>query len=60
MDYAEDMAEEEKVMTMLDWIDTTDILLKFREKKILTDSGKISHKQAVEKTENEYEKFRII
>ena len=59
MDYAEDMAEEEKVMTMLDWIDTTDILLKFREKKILTDSGKISHKQAVEKTENEYEKFRI-
>ena len=59
LDYAEDMAEEEKVMTMQDWINTTDKLLKFREKKILSDSGKISHKQAVEKAEGEYEKFRI-
>ena len=46
-------------MTMQDWINTTDKLLKFREKKILSDSGKISHKQAVEKAENEYEKFRV-
>ena len=59
LDYAEDMAEEEKVMTMQDWIDTTDKLLAFREKKILSNSGKISHKQAVEKAESEYEKFRI-
>ena len=59
LDYAEDMAEEEKVMTMQNWIDTTDKLLKFREKKILTNSGNISHKQAVEKAESEYEKFRI-
>ncbi len=53
------MAEEEKVMTMQNWIDTTDKLLKFREKKILSNSSKISHKQAVEKAESEYEKFRI-
>ncbi len=59
LDYAEDMAEEENIMTMQNWIDTTDKLLKFREKKILNDSGKISHKRAVEKAENEYEKFRI-
>lgn len=59
LDYAEDMAEEEKVMTMQDWINTTDKLLTFREKKILSDSGKISHKQALEKVESEYEKFRI-
>lgn len=59
LDYAEDMAEEEKVMTMQDWIDITDKLLKFRDKKILSDSGKISHKQAVEKAESEYEKYRI-
>lgn len=44
---------------MQDWINTTDKLLTFRGKKILIDSGKISHKQAVEKTESEYEKFRI-
>ncbi len=59
LDYAEEMAEEENILTMQNWIDTTDKLLKFREKKILNDSGKISHKQAVEKAETEYEKFRI-
>lgn len=46
-------------MTMQKWIDITDKLLEFREKKILNDSGKISHKKAIEKAENEYEKFRI-
>ena len=59
LDYAEDMAEEHHVMTMNDWINITDKLLKFRDKKILKDSGKISHKKAIEKAENEYEKFRI-
>ena len=59
LDYAEDMAEEEKIMTMQNWIDATDNLLKFRDKKILTNSGNISHKQAVEKAESEYEKYRI-
>ena len=59
LDYAEDMAEEQKVMTMNDWIKGTDSLLKFRKKNILVDFGKISHKQAIEKAENEYEKFRI-
>ncbi len=60
LDYAEDMAYERKVMTMNDWITTTDKLLKFREKKILTNSGKISHKEAVDKAEKEYEKYRVI
>lgn len=59
LDYAEDMAEEHQIMTMNDWIKETDDLLKFRKKNILNDSGKISHKQALEKAENEYEKFRI-
>ena len=59
LDYAEDMAEEHKIMTMQDWINITDKLLQFRDKKILKDSGKISHKKAIEKAETEYEKFRI-
>lgn len=46
-------------MTMNDWIKETDELLKFRKKNILNDAGKISHKKAIEKAENEYEKFRI-
>lgn len=32
LDYAEDMAYEQKVMTMNDWINATDELLKFRKK----------------------------
>ena len=53
------MAEENQVMTMKNWIEETDNLLKFRKKEILKTSGKISHKQALERAENEYEKFKI-
>ncbi len=59
LDYAETMAEEEQVMTMKDWINETDNLLKFRKKEILKGSGRVSHKQAIEKANNEYEKYRV-
>lgn len=59
LDYAEDMANEQNLMTMQSWIDVTDNLLKFRKKEILTHSGSISHKKAIEKANQEYEKFRI-
>ena len=58
--FAEDEAKQRHLMTMKNWIESTDDLLKFRRKRILDDAGKISHKQAVEKAENEYEKYRII
>ena len=58
--FAEDEAKQRHVMTMKDWIDATDDLLKFRRKEILDNSGSISHKEAVEKAEKEYEKFRVI
>ena len=58
--FAEDEAKQRHVMTMKDWIDATDDLLKFRRKEVLNNSGSISHKEAVEKAEKEYEKFRII
>lgn len=53
------MAEDGQIMKMKDWLNETDNLLKFRKKEILKDSGKISHKQAIEKANNEYEKFRL-
>lgn len=34
--------------------------IKISKKSVLKDSGNISHKQAVEKAESEYEKFKII
>ena len=58
--FAEDEAKERHIMTMADWINATDDILKFRRKKILKTSGSISHKQAIQKAETEYEKFRII
>lgn len=55
-----DEAKQRHVMTMKEWINATDDLLKFRRKEILNNSGSVSHKEAVEKAEKEYEKFRII
>ena len=59
LDYAEDMAYEHKVMTMNDWIVATDDLIKFRKKNVLNDAGSVSHQQALEKANDEYEKYRI-
>ena len=58
--FAEDEAKQRHVMTMKDWIEATDDLLKFRRKEVLNNSGRISHEKAIEKAENEYEKFRVI
>ena len=60
LDIAEINALKRKTMTMQDWINATDDLLKFRRKNVLKNSGSISHKQAVEKAESEYEKYRVI
>ena len=58
--FAEDEAKQRHIMTMKDWINATDDLLKFRRKEILNNSGSISHKEAIQKAEREYEKFRVI
>ena len=58
--FAEDEAKERHVMTMQDWINATDDLLKFRRKKVLNNSGNVSHKEAIKKAEKEYEKYRVI
>lgn len=58
--FAEDEAKERHIMTMQDWINATDDLLKFRRKNVLKNSRNIFHKEAVEKAESEYEKYRII
>ena len=60
LDVAETEAKEQKTMTMDNWIEVADDLLKYRKKEILKNSGKISHKQALEKANAEYEKYRII
>jgi hypothetical protein len=58
LDFAELQATNGRLMKMQDWIDKLDDFLRISEKQLLTDAGKISHKQAIEKAKTEYEKYR--
>jgi hypothetical protein len=60
LDYAEMQAQRGIVMYMKDWIGKLDAFLKFNEKDILPDSGKISHEVAAVLAESEYEKYQVI
>lgn len=59
LDVAETEAKEQKIMTMKNWIEVADDLLKYRKKSILLDAGKISHRQAIQKASSEYEKYKV-
>jgi len=56
--YAELQALEQKPMRMNDWKNFLDQQLKMLNKNILSDKGKISHQQAIEKAEKEFEAYR--
>lgn len=56
-DYIEDLIERENVFTMEEFEKSVNAFLEFRQYKILKDNGKISHKQALEKANAEYEIF---
>ena len=58
-DLAEVKAMDEESMTMQDWLMQFDKLISAFDKKVLTNAGKISHNQAVEKAEKEYRKYQV-
>jgi hypothetical protein len=58
LDFAELQALEEHAMTMAEWITELDRQLLGNRRELLTDKGKISHKQAVAKAEMEFEIYR--
>ncbi len=58
LDFAELQATNGRLMKMHDWIQKLDDFLRISEKELLTDAGKVSHKKAVAKAKNEYEKYR--
>ena len=58
LDYAELQAIEEHPMAMKDWIKELNYFLKMNRKDILTGSGKISHKEAMEHAKTEYNKYK--
>lgn len=60
LSYAELQANNQKPMTMKDWVLKLDAFLRFNEKEILTHNGKISKKLAETKAETEYQKFKAV
>ena len=58
LDYAELQAIEEHAMTMADWVAELDRQLLGNRRELLTDKGRVSHKQAMEKAEAEFQVYR--
>lgn len=59
-DLAEINAIEHKPMYMDDYVKQLDSVLSSGNRKLLTDSGSVSHKQALEKAKAEYRKYQEI
>lgn len=58
LEFAEMQALNRKPMYMRDWIAKLDDFLRLSEYDILEHAGKISHEEAVQKAELEFEKFK--
>ena len=54
----ETMAQQQTPMYMNDWIQRLDSILQLNGLELLTRAGKISHEMALEKSENELEKYK--
>lgn len=59
LDYAENQAKRNKLMSMQDWVNKLDSFLKFNEYEILHNSGFISREVAEKLAFKEYATFRI-
>ena len=59
LDFAEMQAERGIIMYMKDWVLRLDAFLKFNERQILKDAGKISHEVSEVLALKEYEKYRV-
>jgi len=59
LDLAEFQARRNLLMNMNDWLERTNKFLDSNSLDILPNAGQISHEQAVEKVNTEYEQFRI-
>lgn len=58
LDFAEFQALEMNPMTMRDWIEALDNQIIAHKRKVLIGTGNVSHKQAIEKAEKEFEIYR--
>lgn len=58
-DFAEIQAMRHNPMYMSDYVDHLDNLLKATGENLLSDAGKVSHSQALEKAKSEYQKYQV-
>ncbi|MDO8575396.1 MAG: virulence RhuM family protein [bacterium] len=59
LDYAEMQAQRGIIMHMKDWVVKLDVFLKFNERDILVDTGKVSHEVAETLALHEFEKYKV-
>lgn len=57
--FAETMAQQQTPMYMADWIQRLDSILQLNGRELLNHAGKISHEKALQKSEAEFEKYKI-
>jgi hypothetical protein len=57
LDYAEDQAKRRKQVFLQDWETKLDEFLRFNERQVLPDAGKVSREAANDKAIQEYEQF---
>lgn len=57
LDYAEMQAENQRLVTMKDWVSKLDAFLRFNEKDVLASPGKVSAEVAKELAEKEFTKY---
>lgn len=58
--FAETMAQQQTPMYMKDWASRLDSILQLNGRELLTHAGKISHDMALEKSNAEFEKYKIV
>ena len=60
LDFAEDQATRRKKVFMQDWQNKLDEFLRFNDRDVLPDAGKVSKKMADEKAQAEFEQFAAL
>jgi hypothetical protein len=56
--FAETMAQQHTPMYMTDWISRLDAILQLNGRELLTHAGQISHELALQKSDEEFKKFK--
>ena len=58
--FAETMAQQRTPMYMQDWINRLDAIIQLNGRELLSHAGKISHQMALEKSAQEFDKYREV